>query len=163
MIPILLALLAAGCFGVGALLQKKGLGLVQVNTIYQNSPLIRPFILLKQLLFNRYWFSGGVCSVLGWLSYFSALTISEYLDIRPLTNLSLVIALIGGSYWFKENLTKKEIVAISLILFGALALSTQLAEAKALTVDYTVLFLFLLVLAILFMFNLSVGLATNQQ
>ncbi|MCK5342508.1 MAG: EamA family transporter, partial [Candidatus Heimdallarchaeota archaeon] len=162
MLEIVLAIAGAFFFGFGALFQKKGLTRFPIAKISDKHILLKPFIAFRHLIFNRFWFLGGICSVSGWLVYFYALTLTEYLGIRPLTNLSLVIAVIGGSLWFKEHLCRRELLSISLILLGAIILSSQLSESKSLVTNDEVLVAALLILVLVFCINLGAGILTRR-
>jgi uncharacterized membrane protein len=135
------------CFGVGGLLQKKG-----VSKIHPKEKNTGKFLDIigygLQLLLNPVWFLGGVLSILGWFLYFNALTLGDYLFVRPLVNASLVIGVLGGVFLLREKITQIEVGAITGIAIGAIILGFQEPGIRTITVNPFLLNLTLILLVI---------------
>ncbi|MHA2408298.1 MAG: hypothetical protein ACXACA_07995 [Candidatus Ranarchaeia archaeon] len=141
---------SAMCFGVGGVLQKKG-----VSRIHRNGEKVSSFRKVMnyglRLFIDPVWFLGGVLSILGWFFYFNALTLGDYLFVRPLLNASLIIGVLGGVLLLNEKVTQVEIGAIGGIAVGAIILGFQEPGGRTLTINpfFLNLTLTLLVIAII--------------
>ncbi len=138
---------AALCFGAGGVLQKKGISSMQIDKTQQE---VIPLILnrIRALLLNPIWVLGGILSILGWFLYFNALTLGDYLFVRPLVNSSLILGVIGGVLLLHENVTKVELGALGGIGLGAIILGFQEPGVRTITVNPFLLSLTLILLVI---------------
>ncbi|MHA1917611.1 MAG: hypothetical protein ACTSUV_04780 [Candidatus Ranarchaeia archaeon] len=148
MAVVLYSVSSALCFGIGGVLQKYGVSSrfkkeENVSSIKKN---IRKGL---SLFTHPVWFIGGVLSVLGWFLYFNALTLGDYLFVKPLINCGLVFGILGAVIFLKEKISRGEILSIISIAVGAISLSFIEPGSKTLTIDPNTLGLVLSVLMIL--------------
>jgi uncharacterized membrane protein len=138
---------SAMCFGVGGVLQKKGISKVRPTEGGVGS--LRNMVNQGIRLFlNPIWFIGGVLSVLGWFLYFNALTLGDYLFVRPLVNAALIIGVLGGVFLLHEKVTHVELGAIGGIAAGAVILGFQEPGGRTLIINPFLLNLTLTLLVI---------------
>jgi drug/metabolite transporter (DMT)-like permease len=71
---------------------------------------------------------GIVLSVIGFLIYLYALSIYLMSDVKPLTNLSLIIVFLLGVFILKERISKKELAGIVTMSLGAIFISMFATE-----------------------------------
>jgi len=67
-------------------------------------------------------YSVGICGFLGTLTYFYAITKGSVSTIATMTAMYPVVAIICGVFFLNETLTVKQVMGISLSLFGLLLL-----------------------------------------
>lgn len=61
---------------------------------------------------------SGISTSLSWLFYFSSLSIGEASIVFPIEKLSLVVSIISSRIFLKEELSKKQILGIIIIIIG---------------------------------------------
>lgn len=61
---------------------------------------------------------SGISTSLSWLFYFSSLSIGEVSIVFPIEKLSLVVSIISSRIFLKEELSKKQILGIVIIVIG---------------------------------------------
>lgn len=61
---------------------------------------------------------SGISTSLSWLFYFSSLSIGEASIVFPIEKLSLVVSIISSRIFLKEELSKKQILGIVIIVIG---------------------------------------------
>ncbi len=116
-----LAVLSAFLFGVGNLLQKKGLTQLPVLKIRD---FLKNFIhVIANLIKNFYWLTGMIIGVLAWFIYVEALTMGDLIVVKPIINLNLGVIVFLSVLFLKEKLKKYETPLIFLIILGVLLLS----------------------------------------
>ncbi|MHA1410259.1 MAG: EamA family transporter [Candidatus Odinarchaeia archaeon] len=148
---VLLAVCSAILFGLANILQKKGLN--QLPTITVRGFFKKFFPTLGSLLKNIYWISGVALGVIAWFLYIEALNTGDLIVVKPIINLNLVVIVILGVLFLKEELKKKEIPLIILIIIGVFLLSfdprtTGTTTFNEIALMSIILFLGLLVLLI---------------
>ena len=104
---ILIAILVALLFGLCAFFQKVGLKEISEFSI-------------KGMLKSKKWLIGILIGGIGALLYLYAIQKVEITILQPILNLSLVFPVILGRLILKEEITKKELVGIIIILIGVL-------------------------------------------
>ncbi|WEU40056.1 MAG: EamA family transporter [Candidatus Odinarchaeum yellowstonii] len=117
---ISLAVLSAFLFGLGNLLQKKGLN--QLPALKLRDFLKNFFHVIVNLLKNFYWLSGMIIGVIAWFVYVEALSIGDLIVVKPIINLNLVVIVILSVLFLKEKLKKSETPLLFLIILGVLLL-----------------------------------------
>ncbi|MEM2108891.1 MAG: EamA family transporter [Candidatus Odinarchaeota archaeon] len=118
---IYLAVLSAILFGLGNVLQKKGLTQLTVLTV---KGFFKNFIsVVVNLLKNLYWLAGMITGVIAWFIYVEALSLGDLIVVKPIINLNLVVIIVLSLVFLKEKLRKHETFFISLIILGVILLS----------------------------------------
>ncbi len=118
---ILFAVLSAFLFGVGNLLQKKGL--TQLPALNFRDFLKKFIHVIINLLKNFYWLTGMIVGVIAWFLYVEALSVGDLIVVKPIINMNLVVLVFLSVVFLKEKLKKSETVLLSFIIIGVLLLS----------------------------------------
>jgi drug/metabolite transporter (DMT)-like permease len=71
---------------------------------------------------------GIVLSTIGFLIYLYALSIYLMSDVKPLTNLSLIVVFLLGIFILKERISKKELAGIATMALGSIFVSMFATE-----------------------------------
>ena len=120
--PILLAVIASVCWGVGTVMQKHGMAssfpkislagfFKEIGTIF------------KTLTRNWIWVVGMLIMIGGMVSYATALGKADLSIVQPIICLTGVVAAIAGVTFLKERMRPIEWLGIALILGGVMVIS----------------------------------------
>jgi uncharacterized membrane protein len=120
-----LAIITAILYGIGIVLQKKGVSKISgkfkiLNGFSINLDGVKK--LLKEVL-NKYLISGLALNSIGGLFFVASVSMGEISTIVPLLNLNLVIVYVLGAFYLKEKLKFREWFGIVVIFFGVVVLS----------------------------------------
>jgi len=110
MLDILLAVLAAVLFGISVILQKYSMKKMKKFEV-------------KALVKNKKWLFALFIGILGVLAYISAMSVGDISTVQPILSLSLIIPVIFGFFWFKEEVVISRWFFIVLLLVGVILLS----------------------------------------
>lgn len=111
---VALALLAAGAFAAGTVLQQKG---ALETPAEADDPRF-----LVQLLRQRVWIVGALLQVTGWVLQAAALDHGPLVVVQSLTALSLVVALPLGVRMTGQNLDRRQVGAALAVTMGIVLL-----------------------------------------
>ncbi|MHA1835489.1 MAG: EamA family transporter [Candidatus Odinarchaeia archaeon] len=156
---IMLALLSASLFGIGNLLQKKGLEQIPILTVkkFFKNLFSTIFLLLK----NKYWLSGALLGVVAWFIYVEALSLGDMIVVKPIVNLNIVIIVVLSILLLKENLRKIELPFLTFIIIGVILLSFETQVTGSTTIDIFYLIISVVVLTVIILvlslFNSKIG------
>ena len=87
------------------------------------------------------WTLGEVLLILDFLVYQLALSRYEVSVVKPLVNLNLIFVITFGVVFMKEKITKREILAITFIIIGAVLITYYSVETKT-VLNLNMLFIF---------------------
>jgi uncharacterized membrane protein len=107
LIDVITAIFIAFLFGLCAFFQKIGLKEIKEFSI-------------KGMLKSRKWLIGILIGGIGALLYLYAIQKIEITLLQPILNLSLIFPVVFGKLILKEEITKKELVGIIIIVIGVL-------------------------------------------
>ncbi len=110
MLGVVLALLAAGCYGIAAAIQKSSMGDFVTFDI-------------RKILQQKLWLFSILIGAIGVILYLASLTMENLTTVQPLLSISLVIPIIAGVVFFKEDHGRLEWIAIFLVLCGIVLVS----------------------------------------
>jgi uncharacterized membrane protein len=117
-----LAIITAILYGIGAILQKKGISKISEGFSINLKNIKK---MLKEVL-NKYFISGLILSFFGGLFFLASVSLGEISTIVPVINLNLVIVYILGTYYLKEKYKVMEWLGIGLIFFSIIVLSVSI-------------------------------------
>ena len=112
MLGILLAVIAAICYGMSAVVQKYSMEVFDVFHI-------------RQIIRHKIWILSMVIGLSGVLFYMSALTMTDLVVTQPILSISLLIHFIAGVTLFKEKLVFRQWIAIFLVILGIVLVSVS--------------------------------------
>lgn len=118
-----LAIIAALCFGIGAVLQKRGVEKISIKSTWEILKNLK--FLIKQIL-NRYFLLGSLIAFFGVLVSWRALSIGELSIVQPLLNLNIIVVWLLGILYLHEKIQFREWVALIIIFLGVFALGFSL-------------------------------------
>jgi hypothetical protein len=98
-----LALLAAGCFALGTVLQQKGA--LETPAGYGDARF------LVQILRRPAWLAGACCQGVGWILQAAALNTGRLDVVQSITALSLVMALPLGARLTDQTIERRQVIA----------------------------------------------------
>ena len=110
MLGVVLALLAAGCYGISASIQKSSMDDFESFDV-------------KKFLQQKLWLFSILIGAVGMILYLVSLTMENLTTVQPLLSVSLVIPIIAGVFFFKEDHGRLEWIAIFLVLCGIVLVS----------------------------------------
>jgi len=121
--PIVLAVLASVCWGLGTVMQKHGMAqsfpkITLSGFFRQVGPV------LKTLATNWIWMVGLVLMIGGMVNFATALSRADLSVVQPIVCLTGVIAAITGVVVLKEKVMPVEWLGIGLILVGVVIVSS---------------------------------------
>jgi drug/metabolite transporter (DMT)-like permease len=105
MLGILLSLIVALCYGVSAAMQKYAISSMEKFSF-------------RRLFRNKKWLASLLVGFLGTSAYLLAVKTAPLSTVQIFLSLSIIIPILAGFVFFKENLKKREWVCISLIVLG---------------------------------------------
>jgi len=108
---------------------------------------------------------GIVLSSIGFLIYLYALSIYLMSDVKPLTNLSLIIVFLLGVFRLKERISKKELAGIATMALGAIFISmfaTEKAESMP-QLNIPSMIIFSIIICIISLFFLGMTLMKRNK
>jgi drug/metabolite transporter (DMT)-like permease len=118
--------------GTSSYFLKKGISRVTGFEITLKGTFRNPFYSIYRFLRVPVIILGIALSSIGFLIYLYALSIYLMSDVKPLTNLSLIVIFLLGVFLLKERISKKELVGIATMALGAIFISmfaTEKAES----------------------------------
>jgi drug/metabolite transporter (DMT)-like permease len=129
---LLLALLAAGAFALGSVLQQKG--------TLETSAGERDPHFLAELWHHPVWVAGGVSQATGWILQAAALDRGALLVVQSVCSLSLVIALPLGIWLTNQVVTNRAWMGAAMVVVGIVLVlsvgSPQTGSSKADSTDW---------------------------
>jgi len=140
---VIVSLVAAIAFGLGAVLQKKG-----VSEAYGARDGLEHSVSLT--LFGRVarhplWWLGAFCMLVGSVIEIQAIGMGPLSVVRPLVRAQSVVALFLGIYLLHEQMGTRDIYGALLLIIGALTLSfpSVQAHSQVQEASSTIIFVFL--------------------
>lgn len=127
MLFLLLTIGPAFLFACGNILEKSGVSTVGKVT----GGVSKPWLFLKGVLTNRYWWCGIGCSGLATLGYYIAMARYDLSQVQPMMVLNPVLTALMGFCILKEALTKRIVVAICFVVAGLLYSVENLGESTS--------------------------------
>jgi drug/metabolite transporter (DMT)-like permease len=144
-----LTLIPAICFAFGNILAKQGL-----STVAKTWSLKTPWLFIKQVFQNKYWWAGIALSGLANLGYYLAMALYDISLVQPMMALNPVLTALFGFWFLKEYLTKRILFAIFFVFIGLLLSASHAGESSSLQ-NISGLWIFaslFIIIAILFKF-----------
>ncbi len=121
---ILLAIISSILYGIGLVIQKKGVEKISGLKLLKNFSIKNLKKLIRKLL-NKKLLSGVIIGGIGTLFYWKAISIGELSILQPLTNINVIVVWIFGWVYLKERIRSKEWIGLILIFVGAVTLSVS--------------------------------------
>ncbi len=146
MIEILPIIASTLMSGLSVVLLKKGLDLQETKGL--KSPISN----ILHLFTNKWWFTGGVFMLSGWLLRFISIQIADISYVRMIYVSHIVVVVIGSKLLVKEGFNRSLIVSVLVILSGLLfvAFSPPLTRSEIGDIqNYVYFFIVLLVVLII--------------
>lgn len=120
-VGVLLALLAAACFGVGAALQKR-------RAVVLPAPDGSPLTYARGFFGDGRWLAASGLVVAGWGFEFAALARAPVALVLPTALSGVVLVAALSSRWFGERLTGREWLGVAICVAGVVAAGVPLGE-----------------------------------
>lgn len=121
---ILLAIVSSILYGIGLVIQKKGIEKISGLKLLKNFSIKNLKKLIRKLL-NKKLLSGVIIGGIGTLFYWKAISIGELSILQPLTNINVIVVWIFGWVYLKERIRSREWIGLLLIFVGAVTLSVS--------------------------------------
>ncbi len=145
MLEVLLSISSMLLSGVSIVFLKMGLDVQAANEL--KNPLSNALHLFK----NKWWFTGGVFMLSGWLLRFILLKYADITFVRMIYVSHLIVVVFGSKFLMKEKFGFSFIISLAIILSGLLfvAISPPLTGAEIGSIQlYTGFFIVMLVIII---------------
>ncbi|MBN2042460.1 MAG: EamA family transporter [Candidatus Aenigmarchaeota archaeon] len=110
MLGVVLALLAAGCYGISASVQKRSMGHFDKFDV-------------SKMLRQKIWLFSILIGAVGVILYLVSLAMEDLTTVQPLLSVSLIIPIVAGVGIFREKHGRLEWIAIFLVLCGIVLVS----------------------------------------
>ncbi len=137
MLFLLLTIGPAFLFACGNILEKSGVANVGKVT----GGTSKPWLFLKGILSNGYWWLGVACSILATGGYYIAMARYDLSQVQPMMVLNPVLTALMGFVILKEVLTRRIVVAICFVVAGLLCSVESLGETTSVQ-DVSMLWIF---------------------
>jgi multidrug transporter EmrE-like cation transporter len=127
-LAILLGAISYSMLNIGMGLQKKGaaeLPKIEEQGFFKN---------LKNFLTNKYWLIGFILVNVPFILFSIAVDIGQLSIVTPTMGVGLIVLVLFSVFYLKEQITKKEIIAIVTIIIGVVILG---ATNTNVTIEYT--------------------------
>ncbi|MFW9995330.1 MAG: hypothetical protein ACFFD4_25055 [Candidatus Odinarchaeota archaeon] len=105
---------------------------------------------IRIILSEKYWVLGGVLAIGGWIVYLVALAFFEISIVKPLTNISIIVLIIGAIIVYREKVKLTEWIGVGGLFLASILLSLNAEEKPGKEVINQFFFL-LMLLATLFL------------
>ena len=102
---VLLALLAAFCFGLAVSMQKYSMKRMGIFSV-------------KGLIKNQDWLHAMIVGFIGLVLFALSLSVTDLSTVQPLASAYILIPILMGTFVFKENLGVKKWLLIGVLLMG---------------------------------------------
>jgi drug/metabolite transporter (DMT)-like permease len=146
--PILLAVIASVCWGIGTVMQKYGMaGAFPKITLREFFRQIGP--VLKKLVANWIWTAGMALMIGGGMVFMTAQGRAGITAVLPITCLTGAVAALIGVAFLKEKVAAVEWAGIGLVFAGVVAVAQAAGEAESVIPGNGALLLFTAATAIL--------------
>jgi drug/metabolite transporter (DMT)-like permease len=146
--PILLAVIASLCWGVGVVLQKRGVsGAFPQISLRDFFGQIGP--VLRTLIANRSWTGGIALMIAGWLVFMTAQGRAGIAAVLPITCLTAAVAALIGVVFLREKVAPVEWAGIGLVFAGVIVVAQAAGGADSAVPGNRALLLFAAATAIL--------------
>ncbi len=146
--PILLAVIASVCWGIGTVMQKYGMaGAFPKITLREFFRQIGP--VLKKLVANWIWTAGMALMIGGGMVFMTAQGRAGIAAVLPITCLTGAVAALIGVAFLKEKVAAVEWAGIGLVFAGVVAVAQAAGEAESVIPGNGALLLFTAATAIL--------------
>jgi uncharacterized membrane protein len=83
---------------------------------------------IKIVLSEKYWVFGGILAVAGWIVYLIALSFFEISIVKPLTNISIIVLIIGAMVVYSEKVGSTEWLGLGALFLASVILSLVASE-----------------------------------
>lgn len=127
MLFLLLTIGPAFLFACGNILEKSGVSTVGKKT----GGVSNPWLFLKGVLTNGFWWLGIVCSGLATVGYYIAMARYDLSQVQPMMVLNPVLTALMGFVILKEVLSRRIVVAICFVVVGLLYSVESLGETTS--------------------------------
>jgi len=121
---ILLTIVSSILYGIGLVIQKKGIEKISGLKLLKNFSIKNMKKLIRELL-NKKLLTGVIIGGIGTLFYWKAISIGELSILQPLTNINIIVVWIFGWVYLKERIRSREWIGLLLIFVGAVVLSVS--------------------------------------